>query len=521
MKKIIITILTIVLCSFSAVYASGKDTLVTAWPVNSGPLNPHLYSPNQMYAQVLVYDALVRYDGRDIEPALAESWDVSEDGMTYTFHLRKGVKFSDGTAFDSAAVAKNFEAVMANSARHGWLALVKMIDGWSAPDSHTFVLKLKSPYIMTLTELSLPRPFRMLSPSGFLPEESNTSKGIAKPVGTGPWMLAESKLGQYDLFERNPGYWGEKPEYSKILVKVLPDGNSRVVALETGEVDILIGKGSFTVENFVRLSKDSAFATEKSGPRSTNMVVLNSKSGPTADINVRRAVLHAVNKDAIVQHILLGLEQKADTLYQPALKYCDLGLEPYEYSPEKSEKLLDEAGWTKKGRFREKDGQRLVIDLHFMGTNPKQKAIAEAIQADLYKVGITVEVNAEEETIFYSLQNNGRFGMIFNATWGPPYEPGSFTASMRKPSHADYQGQAGLPEKEKIDQTITDLLVSTDEADITEKYRYVLTALHEGAVYLPISYERDLAVYRKGNVKGFVFGEMSTEFLFNKMSVSE
>lgn len=163
----------------------------------------------------------------------------------------------------------------------------------------------------------------------------------------------------------------------------------------------------------------------------------------------------------------------------------------------------------------------LSLDLHYIGTDPKQKALAEAIQADLLKVGIKINLRAEENTIFYSLQANGNFDMIFNKTWGPPFEPGSFTASMRKPSHADYQAQAGLSEKAEIDDNISKLLVSTDEADIKKRYRYVLSTLHKEAVYLPISYGLDLAVYNKNRISNFEFGEMTTEFMFHKMSVSE
>ncbi|XOB64658.1 nickel ABC transporter substrate-binding protein [Deferribacteres bacterium DY0037] len=519
-KKVLLSI-ALILSSFMFSFAGQKDTLVTAWPVNVGAGNPHLYTPNQMFAQVMIYDALVRYDGKDIEPSLAESWEISPDGLTYTFYLRNGVTFSDGTTFNAEAVAMNFQAIMANASRHGWLALVSMIESWEAKNDQTFVMHLKRPYSLTLQELSLPRPFRILAPSGFIDNEAETSKGIKKPIGTGPWVLKETRLGQYDLFVRNESYWGAKPEYSKLLVKVLPDPHSRVVALETGEVDILLGDGSFTLENFVRLQKNPQFVTAKSGSRNTNMLALNSNRGATKELNVRRAIMHAVNKDAIVKYILLDLEKRADTLYSESLQYCGLGLQPYGYDKAKSVQLLEDAGWKLKGTYREKGGMTLSLDLHYIGTDPKQKALAEAIQADLLKVGIKINLRAEENTIFYSLQANGNFDMIFNKTWGPPFEPGSFTASMRKPSHADYQAQAGLSEKAEIDDNISKLLVSTDEADIKKRYRYVLSTLHKEAVYLPISYGLDLAVYNKNRISNFEFGEMTTEFMFHKMSVSE
>ncbi|MDR0805716.1 MAG: nickel ABC transporter substrate-binding protein [Enterobacteriaceae bacterium] len=498
-----------------------KDTLVIAWPTNVGQLNPHLYNPNQMFAQVMVYDALVRYNGKDVEPALAESWTISPDGKTYTFNLKKDIQFSDGSAFNSSAVAMNFAAIMANAERHGWIALVSMIDNWKTPDENTFVLNLKHPYSITLFELSLPRPFRILAPSGFIDGEVNTSKGIKQPIGTGAWVLSESKLGEYDIFVRNEHYWGKKSSYPQLKVLVLPDANSRVVALETDQVDLLIGEGNFTVENFVRLSKDPQYQANKSEPRSTNMIALNSARNATKDLPVRQAIMHAVNKEALVKYILLNQEEIAHQFYNPTLKYSQIGLVPFTYDVKKANDLLDADGWKKNGVYREKNSLPLELDLHYIGTDPKHKAIAEAIQADLMQVGIKLNLRAEESTIFYSLQANGNFDLIFNKTWGPPFEPGSFTASMRKPSHADYQAQIGLKEKPEIDRTISALIISTDEQDIAKKYKYVLTTLHNEAIYLPFSYELDLALFKKGRINNFQFGEMTTEFMFNEMDLNK
>jgi nickel transport system substrate-binding protein len=522
MNSKLLTFFILFFCTFiSFSYAKEKDTLVIAWPTNSGPVNPHMYAPNQMFAQVMVYDPLVRFNGKDVEPALAESWSVSPDGKTYKFNLRKDVVFSDGTPFTSKAVAMNFSAILANKERHGWIALVSMIDKWETPNEHTFVLHLKNSYSLALIELSLPRPFRMLSPTGFVDGEINTSKGIKAPIGTGPWVLKEIKLGTHDLFVRNDNYWGNKPSFKNLTVLVLPDPNSRIVALETNKVDLLLGEGSFSVENFVRLSKDKNYVAEKSAPRSTNMVALNTGRGATKDSTVRKAIMHGVNKEAIIKYILLDQEHIAHQLYNPDLKYCDVGLEPFNFDIKKANELLDNAGWKKSGIYRKKGHMPLELDFHYIGTNPKHKAIAEAIQADLMKIGIKLNLRAEEHTIFYNLQTNGNFDMIFNKTWGPPFEPGSFTASMRKPSHADFQAQSGLKNKSEIDKAISELIVSVDETEIADKYRFVLSELHNEAVYLPFSYELDFALYKKGRIDNFSFGEMNTEFMFHEIRLNK
>ena len=184
---------------------------------------------------------------------------------------------------------------------------------------------------------------------------------------------------------------------------------------------------------------------------------------------------------------------------------------------DKANEILENAGWKKKGLYREKDGQVLSIDMHYIGIDPKQKAMAEIIQADLMQAGIKLNLVAEESTIFYSLQANGSFDMIFNKTWGPPFDPGTFAGSMRKPSHADYQAQSGLKEKADIDNMISQLIISDNNTFIAEKYKEILNIFHNEAVYLPISYELDLALVRKDRVKNFQFGNMVTEFMLHTL----
>lgn len=192
-------------------------------------MNPHVYNPSQLFAQSMVYEPLVSYkQGGKLEPALAESWTISKDGKTYTFKLRKGVKFSDGTLFNAAIVKKNFDAIMKNEKTHSWLGIVGVLDKTEAVDDSTFRMMLKEPYYPVLQDLSVVRPFRFLGEAGF-PDDGDTSKGIKKPVGTGPWMLDEYKQDEYATFKRNPNYWGTAPKVDKITVKIIPDGETRVM----------------------------------------------------------------------------------------------------------------------------------------------------------------------------------------------------------------------------------------------------------------------------------------------------
>lgn len=497
-----------------------KNTLTAAWSANVGPLNPHAYNPNEMFAQVIAYDGLVHFNGKDIEPALAKSWEVSKDHKTYTFKINTAIKFSDGTPLTAQIIEKNFNAIMHNKDLHNWLVTVKLLQSWKALDNETFQLTLSEPYPLLLTELSLPRPFRILSPSGFVDPNKDDTTNIAKPIGTGPWVLVESKLGLYDRFEKNPYYWGNFGDFDELKIYVLPDANSRILALETGQVDILFGEGNFNLENFVRLSENPKFDALTSEARLTNMVALNSNRPLTKDINIRKAILHAVNKDVIIEYILKGKEFKADTIFNPHTKYNEQK-NIYEYDLAKAKSYLEKAGFKQNGQFAEKDGQILELNLHYLGTDAKQKAIAEAIQADLLKLGIKLNLKAEEMTIFSNITKNGEFDLIFNKTWGPPYEPTSYIGSMLQPSHADYQAQSGLPNKAEIDKNIVTIFKTVDEKEFARLHYAVLNALHESAIYLPISFEPDMVLYNKEKIANFSFGPMTYEPLLHTLKLAK
>jgi nickel transport system substrate-binding protein len=509
------------ICPLSDLGQAGtpSGTLVYSHTSNVGPLNPHLYSPNQMFAQTMVYEPLVRYaEGGRIIPWLAEKWDKSADGREYTFFLRKDVVFSDGTPFDAEAVKKNVETVLSNAKKHSWLEMIAQIQPAQVVDAHTVKLVLKDPYYPLLQDLALVRPLRFLSPTGFPEGGKSTAEGLKAPIGTGPWVLRETKLGEYDLFVRNEKYWGAKPAMERLLIKVIPDPNSRAVAFETGEIDLIYGDGQINLDTFGRYSKDKRYQTKISPPLSTRCVAMNTKKGATKELPVRKAILHAVDKDSIIKGVFLGTELRADTLFPPTLPYCDLGLNPDGFDPAKAAKLLDEAGWKKTGTsgVRSRDGQTLTVDLCFLGKNAVHKSIAEVIQAQLMKVGMDVQLIGEEDDSFYKRQHMGEFDLIFNDTWGPPYDPHSFVGSWRVPSHADFQAQSGLPNKAKIDERISQVLVSVDEKARQDMYREILTSIHDQAVYLPLSYTTGLAVHGP-NLENVGFGATEYEIPFEAM----
>lgn len=491
--------------------SEGKEELVFVNYRDIRDLNPHLYA-GEMYAQEMLYETLVNITADGYEGCLAESWDISDDGKTYTFHIRDGVKFSDGEVCDANAIKANFDAIIENKDRHTWLEMMNLLVGVSAPDDKTFVIELSEPYYPLLTELGVTRPFAMISPKAM--KDGSTKDGVNAYIGTGPYVLTDFVTDEYAIFEANENYWGEQPKIKKITVKVIPDNQTRILALEKGEIDMIFGKNMIDADAINQYTGNDKFTVSLSDPTSTRQIVLNTTRDVLADKEVRQALQHATNKQAISDGIFYGLEQPADTLFAKTVPYCDIDLEPYAYDVELAQSMLDEAGWVVgSDKIREKDGQKLNIDLLYNSDSVTEKAIAEYLQSEYQKIGISLNIHGEEEQSYRDNMKAGNFDMVFNICWGMPYDPQSSLAAMRAPVYGDYAAQLGLEDKADIDQAITDILVSTDETKRQELYTFVLTRLHEDAVYIPLTYECNKAIYRS-DLQGFHFTQTQYEVPF-------
>ena len=491
--------------------SEGKEELVFVNYRDIRDLNPHLYA-GEMYAQEMLYETLVNITADGYEGCLAESWDISDDGKTYTFHIRDGVKFSDGEVCDANAIKANFDAIIENKDRHTWLEMMNLLVGVSAPDDKTFVIELSEPYYPLLTELGVTRPFAMISPKAM--KDGSTKDGVNAYIGTGPYVLTDFVTDEYAVFEANENYWGEQPKIKKITVKVIPDNQTRILALEKGEIDMIFGKNMIDADAINQYTGNDKFTVSLSDPTSTRQIVLNTTRDVLADKEVRQAIQHATNKQAISDGIFYGLEQPADTLFAKTVPYCDIDLEPYAYDVELAQSMLDEAGWVVGAdKIRERDGQKLNIDLLYNSDSVTEKAIAEYLQSEYQKIGISLNIHGEEEQSYRDNMKAGNFDMVFNICWGTPYDPQSSLAAMRAPVYGDYAAQLGLEDKADIDQAITDILVSTDETKRQELYTFVLTRLHEDAVYIPLTYECNKAIYRS-DLQGFHFTQTQYEVPF-------
>ena len=485
--------------------ASGevRDELIFVNYRDIRDLNPHLYA-GEMYAQSILYDTLVSITADGYEGCLAESWDISEDGCTYTFHIRPNVLFSDGEKCDANAILANFNAILENRERHTWLEMMNLLVGVSAPDENTFVIEMSEPYYPMLTELGCIRPFAMISPSCMI--NGSTKDGVNGHIGTGPYVLTDFVTDEYAVFERNENYWGEAPAIRKITVKVIPDNQTRIMALESGEIDLIFGKNMIDADAISQYLDSDKFTVGLSDPTSTRHIVMNTTHEILGDPAVRKALQHATDRRTISDGIFYGLEQPADTLYATTVPYCNVGLKPYEYSTETATQILDEAGWVLgSDKMRAKDGKQFALDLLYNSDSVTEKTIAEYLQSEYLKLGISMTIHGEEEQSYRDNMKAGNFDMVFNICWGMPYDPQSSLAAMRAPVYGDYAAQQGLEDKAEIDEAITKILTSTDEAERQELYKSVLTNLHEDAMYLPLTYECNKALYTSA-LHGVHFG---------------
>lgn len=477
-------------------------------------LNPHLYA-GEMYAQSILYDRLIDLTADGYSPALAESWEISDDGKVYTFKIRDGVTFSDGEACDANAIKANFDAILENKERHTWLEMMHLLKSVEAIDDRTLQITMSAPYFPMLTELGVTRPFGMIAPKAM--KDGSTKDGVNAFIGTGPYKLTDFVTDEYAVFEANENYWGEAPKIKKITVKVIPDNQTRVLALEKGEIDLIYGKNMIDAEAINNYKDNDKFSFALSDATSTRQIVLNTANHILKETAVRRALQHATNRQDISDGIFYGLEKPAETLFARTVPYCDIDLEPYVFDTDLAAKMLDDAGWKlASSGVREKGGKKLELSLLYNSNSVTEKSIAEYLQSEYAKLGIVVNIKGEEEQSYRDNMKAGNFDMVFNICWGTPYDPQSSLAAMRQRVYGDYAAQLGLTDKKEIDEAITKVLVTTDEKERQDLFKFVLSRLHEDAVYIPLTYECNKAVFRK-DLQGVIFTQSQYEVPFAHM----
>ena len=347
-------------------------------------LDPHAVTAvNDFRILMNIYDGLVRYkDGTlEVEPALATSWSISEDGTEYTFDLQSGITFHDGTPFNAEAVEFNFDRMLDESHPYhdtGPFPLsffFSAIQDVEVVDEDTVKFTLDAPYAPFLSNLAYPTGL-IVSPDAVKNHGADFGRN---PAGTGPFRFVEWESNAKVVVERNDDYWGGAPSLEAVVFRPITDANTRVAEMLSGGIDVMVEIPPDSVQNF----DGNGFSLyEQAGPHLW-FLILNAKEGPFADKRVRQAINYAIDKKTLVEDILQGTAEVASGPTPPAFSWAyNEALQPYPYDPEKAKSLLEEAGHAGASlTFYVTEGGSGMLDPVPMGA---------AIQADLAKVGLDV-----------------------------------------------------------------------------------------------------------------------------------
>lgn len=474
-----------------------NDILVLAYPKDLGDMNPHtMKSP--MYAQDWVYDGLTALVNGKLEPELAERWEISEDGKTYTFYLRPEVKFSDGSDLTAELVIRNIQDVIDNKDGYTFLQSLEEIDSMEAPDAGTVVMHLKNPCNSLLSDMSFTRPLVMAGEAAFPESGSIYKDGVLSPIGTGMWMVEEYVQDQYAIFEQNPYYWGEKPYFEKVKVLVIPDIDTAANALKAGEIDMYIDVNDGISADLYNDLKNAGFSADVEEGTQVTSLSLNTAGEILGDVKVRQALAYATDNSLISEYVFGGLQKPASSYFADSISQMQTGTEWYPYDVDKANSLLEEAGWIQNGDYREKDGQTLEADLLYDTVFKNGKNIGLVLQEQYKAVGLKLNICEEDSQVFRQKWKDGEFGMILYSSWGGSYEPFATLAAMRMDGDKFHTVQKGMENKKELDEVMGAALSETDETKLAEELKYVTDSFKEQAVYIPLTQSSTIAVYDSG-----------------------
>jgi len=311
----------------------------------------------------------------EIAPKLAEKWEVSADATEFTLKLKKGIKFHDGQPFNAEAVKVNFDRRLDFNAATKLYFLVAQVSSVTVVNEYTVKIKTKVPFAPLLSNLTYPTN-GIQSPAAL---KRYWDKPLIMPIGTGPFIFKEWAPGNRLVMVRNDNYWGINSALSEVTFRVIPDDASRIAALEKGEVHVAL---KIPPSDLPRLRTNSKIKIMTSPSARTIYMGFNCLKEPFTDNRIRQALNYAVNKEAIVEHVLGGAGRASDAPISPVV-FGYAPIKTYKYSIEKAKALLTEAGFP----------EGFETTLHSpSGRYYKDASLATAVAADLLKVGVKAEI---------------------------------------------------------------------------------------------------------------------------------
>jgi peptide/nickel transport system substrate-binding protein len=342
-----------------------------------------------------IYDHLVRYKpgSTEVEPDLATRWEVSEHGTVFTFHLRDGVKFHDGTDFDADAVVFSFERQRDpfhpyhSTAFTYWADQFQYIDKIEKVDRLTVRIEIERSFAPFLSSLAM-FPVSIVSPTAVKKWGGEYGK---HPVGTGPFKFVSWTPGDSTVLERNDDYFGEKAKIKRLVFKFIPDARQRLAALEGGAVDVAFAILPEELQ-YVELHPD--LTLHRIDVQNVAYLAMNTEKAPWDDVAVRQAVNYAVNKVPIVKLVYQGLAQPAKGPLPPSIWSYRDDLPDYAYDPDKAKAILDEE--EKAGKIDRKQVYKLYVPRTPRSYLPDPEAVAHVIQQNLAAIGIQTDLVVQD-----------------------------------------------------------------------------------------------------------------------------
>lgn len=434
---------------------------------------------SQRYA-LQIYDTLYGFDAKgNIIPRMAESYDISEDGLTYTFKLRDGIKFHNGDDLTSEDIKFSVERIIdpaSRSTRRPYFAPV--IDKIETPDPLTVVMTLKYPDGAFLNKVA---GFLFITGKDYTTSLATPEDFAAAPIGTGPYKIKENRIGQYLTLERFEDFYGTKPEIETITYRYIPEATSRVNAILTGEVDIA---AKLPLADVARLREDPSLIVI-SNPVSSPMHVRLYSDDPESPLHkrdVRLALNYAIDAEAIIKSVFHGIGAPMGTFISAYYPYgSSPDVKPYGYDPDKARELLKNAGYP--------DGFEIVLN-DAVGT-PKE--MAEAVAAYLGQVGVRVKINRIDYAAWSRLNNAHKTG---------PMTTTQFTNAIYDPIHPiggsfKKDGPWSNYYNPEVEALITQLDSTTGAEARGELFRKIGKLLHEDAAALLVTELFDVFAMKK------------------------
>ncbi|MEM1355570.1 MAG: ABC transporter substrate-binding protein [Planctomycetota bacterium] len=502
-------------------YSEG-DQFIGTFAVTVGKLTPFLATDvYQSYIEDIVLEPMVARSPDDLswQGVLADDWEVSEDGLTLIFHLRRGVVFSDGSPFTSKDVMFTFDLIKNPELNAPRLAAYyENVVSWESLDDYTVRFKLAEPYFLGFSVVAGTPIVSSVFYSQFSMAEINTKPGLL--VGSGAYMLADDPIqwrpgrGQITLV-RNDYYWGPRPALDKIIWREMPDEVARTTAFRNGEIDALALSGLR-----YRALKDDANLQQRGELKVFDDIaggylyigwnqVRDGKPTFFADQRVRQAMSMLINREEMAREIMAGLATPTSGPFHPSGQQANKEIQPWPHDPERAKQLLAQAGFEDRdadGVIEDAQGNDFRFKLTYSSSSPTTAAMMLYIRDALKRAGIILEPDGLEWTIMLQRIDGRDFDSMILG-WG-----GSVEGDPRQMFHSDMIEDGGdnyiSHRNAALDQAIDEARVTVDEQERRQLWHEVHRLLHEQQPYTFLFTRKD-AVYldnRFGNVRITLIG---------------